>query len=477
LPFISHSQSRIIAALAILASALLAHRAHAKTEPQPTRPVLANPRVTDAQWWLEAAHEEADLGKNKEVRSKYYLKLCAIAVRAQRFDKAKLWIDNVTLYYRELAWSEVAREYARLGKPQEAMDSIANMTDPAIRDKALVNVIIALAKNDKNTEAQAAIEKIYDARQRLIAKDTEAGVRAMQLGLEGSPEAALKVVMETKDPDRQVGAVRRIVWWIGKQNQPKRAVPFLAALNDGGVRDILISGLAEGLGEAGNVAEAMDRVETINDKNIQSYTYAQLAETFARVGKAQEAHAAIKKIQEIQADTEPGLLRCMTTLRLAEATWAAGDKVKAAALWEKAYEDGEEDRVWRDIRLEEIGKSQIDVLALDNAWVTAMKAKEQARTTLIESISRENVLANGQQLVLTHLSQLTTPEDRIALYVGAISAFFPDKEFQGQALKPEIKAAPQPAAAAKPKAPPSPPPAKKTGSGKGAKSGDKLSDK
>ncbi len=468
MPTRSKHLRHIAIGLLLSASALLAFPAVARPkEPEPARPILAAPQVTDAQWWLDVAHEEADLGKNKDIRSKNYVKLCAIAVRAQRFDKAKLWIDQVALYEREQAWGEVAKEYARLGKPQEALDSIANMTDPALRDKALVEVIIRLAKNDKNAEAQAAVDKIFDNKLRIMAKDTEAGVRAMQLGLEGSPEAALKVVLQTSDPDRQVGAVRRIVWWIGKQNQPKRAVPFLAAVNDGQVRDLLISGLAEGLAQAGNAQEAMGRVETINDRNIQAYTYAQIAETFSRAGKTKEAQDAIKLIETIQAETEPGLLRCMTTLRLAEATHAAGDKNKAYALWAKAFQDGEEDRVWREIRLEEIGKSQIDALDLDQAWITAGLAKDEARITLIEKISREMVLANGQDGLLKRLAVLSAPEDRLALLIGATSAFFPDKEFQGQALKPEIKSAtPAPAAKSKAKTQPQPP-AKKPGKSSG----------
>ncbi len=438
--------------VALLLFTLAPFHATSATEINPVpHPILESPKVTDPQWWLQAAHEEADLATTKRNRSLLYVKLCAVAVRAQRFDKAKEWIDQVNLYERELAWSEVAKEYARLGRTQEAMDSIANMTDPAIRDKALIEVVIRLAKNDKNAEALQASEKIFDNRLRLLAKDTEAGIRAMQLGLEGSPEAALKVIMETNDPDRQVGAVRRIVWWIGKQNQPKRAVPFLASLQDSGVRDLLLSGLAEGLAEAGNAPEAMDRTDSINDIPTRVYTYAQIAETFTRAKMKPEAAAALQKITEIK--TEPGITAATTTLRLAEATFVSGDKAKARMLWIQAYDEADHDRVWREIRDEEIGKSQIDALDLETAWITARQSKGPTRLILFEMIGKQTVLANGHEKLLKQLATLTNHEDRLALLIGATAAFFPDKEFQGQALKPEVKEPPKkplPAAPAPP---------------------------
>jgi tetratricopeptide (TPR) repeat protein len=446
----------------------------AEINPVP-HPILDSPKVTDPQWWLQAAHEEADLATTKRNRSILYVKLCAIAVRAQRFDKAKQWIDQVNIYEREQAWGEVAKEYARLGMPQEAMDSIANMGDAAIRDKALIEVVIRLAKNDKNAEAVAAAEKIHDNRLRLVAKDTEAGVRAMQIGLEGSPEAALKVIMQTNDPDRQVGAVRRIVWWIGKQNQPKRAVPFLASLQDSGVRDLLLSGLAEGLAEAGNVPEAMDRIDSINDLPTRTYTYAQVAETFARAKNNPAAEEAIKKISEIK--TEPGLTSATTLLRMAEATYATGDAVKARALWFRAYDEAEDDRVWREIRDEEIGKSQVDARDLDSAWATAMHAKEPTRILLLEMIAKETVLANGQEKLLKQLAGLKSHDDRLAVLIGATAAFFPDREFQGHALKPEVKTAPAAPKKAEPRSGAYDPPKATTTKSGSSKSGSKSKSK
>jgi tetratricopeptide (TPR) repeat protein len=407
-------------------------------KPTPAKPTgaMADPKATNSDWWLELAHEQAKAGSTREERSKMYIRLCAAAVRARRFDLVPDWIARANEYERQLAWGQVAREYAIQGKPTEAYDAIGHMTDAAIRDRALVDVVISLAKADLTAQAQSGFGLIYDRRLLSATKNSEAGVRAMQLALEGSPEAAIEVLKQSETPERQVGALRRIVWWVGRQNQSSRALPFLAMVQDSHVRDMLLSGLAEGLAEAGNVTEALDRTDSINDKSVQAYSYAQVAETLARSNKKAEAREALGKALEIEPTLEPGLLRSLARLRLAEAYAVLGELPRAREIWKQVYDDPDHDVSWLQARDEYLAKSNLDAGDLDSAWTIALRTGGETRFELLELIAEEMVSKNQQEALLEKLRAQPLLRDRFALSVGAIHAFFPVKEFQGKPLRP-----------------------------------------